>query len=133
MKSSLCCFSDDGPACKMVICGWLGKASCRSFLAKFERAHYLRLCGVELKSKGNISVAAKLQGCPAILASYFFLVVFLSPSFASFFLFPSYSNFFLNCQICHKHQNGANIRIAWLLLLLSKYRTFCHNNFFCAD
>ncbi|KAK2193840.1 hypothetical protein NP493_5g14014 [Ridgeia piscesae] len=46
--------SDDGPACKMVICGWLGKTSCRSFLAKFERAHYLRLCGVELKSKEEI-------------------------------------------------------------------------------
>ncbi|KAI0240420.1 RNA cytosine-C(5)-methyltransferase NSUN2 [Lamellibrachia satsuma] len=46
--------SDDGPACKMVICGWLGKTSCRSFLAKFERAHYLRLCGVELKTKEEI-------------------------------------------------------------------------------
>lgn len=29
--------------------GWKGKISCRSFLPKFERAHYLRLCGVELQ------------------------------------------------------------------------------------
>jgi len=44
-----CCFSSPGPQCRLLMSGWKGKISCRSFLPKFERAHYLRLCGVELQ------------------------------------------------------------------------------------
>ena len=44
------CCSDSGPQCQLLMCGWKGKISCRSFLPKFERGHYLRLCGVELKT-----------------------------------------------------------------------------------
>ena len=44
------CFSESGLQCQLLICGWKGKISCRSFLPKFERGHYLRLCGVELSS-----------------------------------------------------------------------------------
>jgi len=32
------------------MCGWKGRVSCRSFLPKPERGHYLRLCGSELPS-----------------------------------------------------------------------------------
>jgi tRNA (cytosine34-C5)-methyltransferase len=39
----------DGPKCRLLLCGWMGKVSCRSFLPKNDRAHFLRLCGAELK------------------------------------------------------------------------------------
>ena len=41
-------FSDPEPNVSIVFCGWRGKTSVRSFVGKDERAHYLRLCGVEL-------------------------------------------------------------------------------------
>ncbi|XP_064610384.1 LOW QUALITY PROTEIN: RNA cytosine-C(5)-methyltransferase NSUN2-like [Liolophura sinensis] len=46
------------PACEIVVCGWKGKTSLRSFVGKFDRAHYLRLCGLEL-SEIQRQVAAK--------------------------------------------------------------------------
>lgn len=46
--------SQDGPACQLLLCGWKGKISCRSFIPKFERGHFLRLCGVELVDKGEL-------------------------------------------------------------------------------
>jgi tRNA (cytosine34-C5)-methyltransferase len=48
-----------GPQCRLVLCGWKGKISCRSFLPKFERGHYLRLCGEELKSHAERKLAEK--------------------------------------------------------------------------
>ena len=42
-----------GPRCHVVICGWRGRTTCRSFLAKTARAHIVRLFGQELKTKGN--------------------------------------------------------------------------------
>ena len=44
---------EDSPQCRLVLCGWRGKASTRSFLPKYQRAHFLRLCGSELKDKGK--------------------------------------------------------------------------------
>ncbi|ESN96523.1 hypothetical protein HELRODRAFT_68497, partial [Helobdella robusta] len=42
----------DGPNCRLILCGWKGKVSCRSFLPKADRGHYLRLCGAELTHHG---------------------------------------------------------------------------------
>ncbi|KAK2166787.1 hypothetical protein LSH36_35g04062 [Paralvinella palmiformis] len=39
--------------CRMVLCGWLGRSSCRSFIPLNERGHYLRLCGAELVTRGQ--------------------------------------------------------------------------------
>jgi len=44
-----CRFSEPGPQCQLLVCGWKGKISCRSFLPKSDRGHFLRLCGAELK------------------------------------------------------------------------------------
>eukprot|EP00106_Octopus_bimaculoides_P022451 XP_014789893.1 PREDICTED: tRNA (cytosine(34)-C(5))-methyltransferase-like [Octopus bimaculoides] len=41
--------SDPQPECQLIFCGWKGKTSVRSFVGKHERAHYLRLCGVEFE------------------------------------------------------------------------------------
>lgn len=58
--------SQDGPQCQLVVCGWKGKISCRSFLPKFERGHYLRLCGVELKSHGKRHLFSDIRWIEAL-------------------------------------------------------------------
>lgn len=34
--------------CPLVLCGWRGKTSCRTYVPKLERGHYLRIFGEEL-------------------------------------------------------------------------------------
>ncbi|KAL5022282.1 hypothetical protein ScPMuIL_001437 [Solemya velum] len=39
--------SEPEPACEIMLCGWRGMTSLRSFINKPAREHYLRLCGME--------------------------------------------------------------------------------------
>lgn len=38
----------DALQCPIVLCGWRGKASIRTFVPKNERLHYLRMMGLEI-------------------------------------------------------------------------------------
>lgn len=38
----------DALQCPIVLCGWRGKASIRTFVPKNERLHYLRMMGLEV-------------------------------------------------------------------------------------
>lgn len=51
----------DGPSCRLLICGWKGKVSCRSFIPKSDRGHFLRLCGVELTDKAERTPRSSVQ------------------------------------------------------------------------
>ncbi|XP_060047128.1 RNA cytosine C(5)-methyltransferase NSUN2 isoform X2 [Erinaceus europaeus] len=41
----------DTPQCPIVLCGWRGKASIRTFVPKSERLHYLRMMGLEAEER----------------------------------------------------------------------------------
>ncbi|XP_013415807.1 tRNA (cytosine(34)-C(5))-methyltransferase isoform X2 [Lingula anatina] len=42
---------DDDNKCRVLFCGWKGKKSCRTFVPKHERLHYLRMCGITTDPK----------------------------------------------------------------------------------
>ena len=48
------------PQCRMVVTGWKGMTSARTFLPKHDRAHYLRLCGHEF-SGGKLAAYMSLK------------------------------------------------------------------------
>lgn len=56
--------------CPIVLCGWRGKASIRTFVPKNERLHYLRMMGLEVlaekKKEGAVptSESAASPGAP---------------------------------------------------------------------
>lgn len=45
------CRKPDTLQCPIVLCGWRGKASIRTFVPKNERFHYLRMMGLEVLSE----------------------------------------------------------------------------------
>jgi len=50
--------SSKGPKCKVSLAGWRGKTSCRLFLPRFDRHHYMRMLGLEneIRNKGGRQV-----------------------------------------------------------------------------
>lgn len=51
----------DALQCPIVLCGWRGKASIRTFVPKNERLHYLRMMGLEVsgeKKKEGVALAS---------------------------------------------------------------------------
>ena len=47
----------------MAVTGWKGATSARTFLAKFDRAHYLRLCGEEFTAGASVVAVHVLRYC----------------------------------------------------------------------
>ncbi|XP_064640882.1 RNA cytosine-C(5)-methyltransferase NSUN2-like [Lineus longissimus] len=47
------------PKCNLTIVGWRGKTSLRSFVPRYERSHFLRLCGIEANEKDLRAEAEK--------------------------------------------------------------------------
>ena len=47
-QSHFVCRKPDTLQCPIVLCGWRGKASIRTFVPKNERLHYLRMMGLEV-------------------------------------------------------------------------------------
>lgn len=59
----------DALQCPIVLCGWRGKASVRTFVPRNERLHYLRMMGLEVpvgkKREGVAGAPGAGAGSPA--------------------------------------------------------------------
>lgn len=57
----------DALQCPIVLCGWRGKTSIRTFVPKNERLHYLRMMGLEVlgeKKKEGVALADESVASP---------------------------------------------------------------------
>lgn len=59
----------DALQCPIVLCGWRGKASVRTFVPRNERLHYLRMMGLEVpagkKREGAVGAPGAGMASPA--------------------------------------------------------------------
>ena len=52
----MCVFRVEHPQCKVIMTGWKGVVTARTFLPFSDIVHYTRLCGEEFKSRGKFTV-----------------------------------------------------------------------------